>query len=124
MRNDDVAEALFTAFEVGDADAARALCDGGLKASRNGGPAMDLESLLAFSALVKRVIPDFHYENAVRTVTPAGFVEEHDVCGTLPDGSDLRVAACVVAEVSDGKVTRVREYLDTAAAAGLADALP
>ena len=124
MRNDDIAEALFDAFEAGDADAARALCSKSRTASRNGGPAMDLESLLAFSTLVKRVIPDFHYENARRAITGDGFVEEHDVCGTLPDGSDLRVAACIVAEVRDGKVSDVREYIDTVAAAGLADALP
>ena len=50
-------------------------------------------------------------------------VEEHRVCGTLPDGSNLDLAACVVADVRDGRICALREYMDTAAAAGLVAAL-
>ena len=84
---------------------------------------MDMASLIRFVAAVLRVVPDFHYENAVRTTTESGFVEEHDVCGTLPDGSALRAAACIVAEVRDGQIISVHEYIDTAAVDGLLRAL-
>jgi ketosteroid isomerase-like protein len=41
----------------------------------------------------------------------------------LPDGGELRLAACVVADVGDGRIVRMREYVDSAAAAGLLAAL-
>ena len=43
--------------------------------------------------------------------------------GTLPDGSDLKLSACVVADIQDGKVSSLGEYFDTSAAAGLLQAL-
>jgi ketosteroid isomerase-like protein len=119
MNNAEIAKALFAAFENGDADGVRGLCAADLRARQNGGPPMDLEALLAFSASVHRVVDGFHYADAVRSETATGFVEEHQVRGTLPDGSDLDLAVCVVADVRNGKVSDLREYLDTAAVAGL-----
>lgn len=52
-----------------------------------------------------------------------GFVEEHKVRGTLTDGSKLDLAVCVLADVRDGKICDLREYLDTSAASGLLEAL-
>jgi ketosteroid isomerase-like protein len=57
------------------------------------------------------------------SATVAGFVEEHSVKGTLPGGNTLDLAVCVVAEIRGGKVTDIREYFDSAAAADLAAAL-
>jgi len=119
----DIARAFFVATAAGDKAAIRSICSADLKASQNGAPPMDVDALARFAAAVKRVVPDFRYENAVRADTQSGFVEEHDVCGTLPDGTSLRCAVCVVADVSDGKITALREYLDSAAAAGLIGAL-
>ncbi len=84
---------------------------------------MDRDRLLKFTGMVNAVVPDFRYEEAVRSGTETGFVEEHRVRGTLPDGSQLDLMACVVGEVSDGKITVLREYVDTAAAGGLMKAL-
>ncbi|MEQ8858597.1 MAG: nuclear transport factor 2 family protein [Pseudomonadales bacterium] len=123
MKNVEIAEALFAAFASGDAEAARALCAPDLTASQNHGPAMNLDDLLKFSLAVLGVVEDFRYEDAVRTATESGFVEEHSVCGTLPDGSELKLAACVVAEVRDGRITSLREYLDGSRARGLLKAL-
>jgi ketosteroid isomerase-like protein len=119
----DIARAFFVATAAGDKAAIRSLCSANLSATQNGGPTMDVEALARFAAAVKRVVPDFRYENAVRADTATGFVEEHDVCGTLPDGTGMRLAVCVVAAVSQGKITSLREYLDSAAAAGLIKAL-
>lgn len=118
-----LAEFLFAAFERGDADTVRQLCAADLTVRQNNGPPMDLETLLTFSAAVLRVVENFRYEDAVRSATATGFVEEHAVRGTLPDGSELDVAVCVVADVVDGKVVDLREYLDGVAAAGLLAAL-
>jgi ketosteroid isomerase-like protein len=118
-----IARRFFTALEVNDLESAAALCADTFQGSQNGRPAMDLATLMQFTAAVHSVVPDFRYENAVRTATETGFVEEHDVCGTLPDGSTFKLILCVVGEVEGGKITRLREYVDTGAAAGLMKAL-
>ena len=123
MNNVDLAAALFAALASGDAEAVRSLCAPNLQASQNRGPNMSVDALLEFTQAVLAVVPDFHYEKARRVATDTGFVEEHSVRGTLPDGSALRLAACVVADVENGRITHLREYLDGAAARGLIKAL-
>lgn len=120
MTHSQIAKALFQAFEDGDDDAVRALCAADFKGVQNGGAVVGLPTLLAFSAAVRTVVTDFRYENARCAATASGFVEEHDVCGKLPDGATLRLYVCVVGEINDGKITHLREYFDSASAAGLA----
>lgn len=123
MNNAAIAAALFEALALQDDRKVRALCSPGLQVRQNGGAPMSLESLLKFNALVHRAVSGFRYEDAVRAATVTGFVEEHAVRGTTRSGCSLELAVCVVAEVSEGKVTLVREYFDSAAAAPLTAAL-
>jgi ketosteroid isomerase-like protein len=118
-----VAKALFDAFAAGDEDTIRSLCTADFRARQNNGQSMDLDSVLRFASAVLRVVADFRYEDPVRSATTAGFVEEHRVCGLLPDGSAVNLPVCVVADVRDGKVSNLREYFDARSAAGLASAL-
>lgn len=121
--NTELCEALFAAFETGDEERVRALCAPDMEARQNKNPPMDLDSLLEFSRAVRRVVKDFRYEDPRRSETATGFVEEHSVRGVLPDGGNLDLAVCVVADVEEGKVCRLREYLDVSAASGLIEAL-
>jgi ketosteroid isomerase-like protein len=121
--NDEVAEALFAALASGADDAVRQLCAADMAATQNHGPVMSVDALLRFNSAVHRVVKDFRYEGAVRAATDNGFVEEHQVCGTLEDGSEMSLAACVVGQVQDTKITQLREYVDSRAAAGLLKAL-
>jgi len=123
MENVAVARALFDALASDDDVQVRALCAPGFTLRQNGGLAMDVEMLLHFNRLVHAVVSGFCYEDVVCAATATGFVEEHAVRGTLADGSALALAACVVADIVDGRVTLVREYVDTAAAAPLLAAL-
>ena len=123
MTHSQLAEALFAAFESGDADAAKALCAPALRGSQNGGPSFGLEAVIGFALKVKSIAPDFGYKDAVRSDTATGFVEEHRICATLPDGTAFDMMICVVGEVKGGKVVALREYLDTAAAEPLTRAL-
>ena len=100
MRNDELAQALFEAFGKGDAETVRSLCAPNFEARQNNGPAMTLEPLLDFALAVYKVVKDFRYEDAVRSETRSGFVEEHNVRGTLPDGHEMDLAVCVVAAIS------------------------
>ena len=118
-----LAEQLFHGFATGDEGLVRTLCAEDFQARQNDGPPMDLDTVLAFAVSVLGVVTDFRYEDPVRSETESGFVEEHSVRGTLPDGSELDLPVCVVADVRDGKVSDVREYFDGVRAAGLVSAL-
>ena len=121
--NLDLARQFFLASAAGDADAMESLCADNIAVRQNGGEALGIKALLRFAAAVKAAAPDFRYENPVRYDTGDGFVEEHDVRGTAPDGTPFKVAVCVVATVANGKISTMNEYLDTAAARPLMDAL-
>ncbi len=123
MTNTEICETLFKAFAQGDFEMVRKVCSPDLQAHQNNGPAMDLNTLLGFTAAVLGVVKNFRYEEAIRSSTASGFVEEHLVRGTLPDGSELNLSACVVGEVVEGQITQLREYVDSAAAQGLISAL-
>lgn len=90
---------------------------------QNNGQPLGLATLLVFNAAVGRVVKDFRYDDAVRSDTASGFVEEHAVRGTLPSGKTLHLVVCVVADVRGDKVSDVRENFDSAAAADLIAAL-
>jgi len=123
MDNAEIAKQLFAALAAQDEAAVRRICAPDMRVRQNNGRPMSLDSLLKFNRKVGAAVTGFRYEDAVRSVTETGFVEEHAVRGTLPDGAALDLAVCVVATVKDGRVTDVREYLDSAASTGLAAAL-
>ena len=121
--NIKLAEQFFVATASADADALQRLCTEDFEASQNGGRPMQVDQLAAFSRAVLKVVSDFRYENPLRRETENGFVEEHDVLCTLPGGERLSVRVCVVADVRDGRISSLREYVDLAAAKGLMEAL-
>ena len=116
MTHVEIAKALFDAFTTGDDDAARALCAPDVQAIQNHQPPITLTQLLQFAAAVRGVATDYHYAEVVCTETPSGFVEEHSVRGTLPNGEQFRLPACVVGEVRDGLITQLQRRLHTLAA--------
>ncbi len=123
MTATDLAEKLFSALQNNDLEHARECCAEHFRGSQNGGPTMDRDTLLKFTAAVNATVPDFGYEDTVRSATATGFVEEHRVRGTLPNGKQLDLMVCVVGEVREEKITALREYVDTQAAVGLLEAL-
>ena len=123
MGNAEIAKALFEALAANDDNTVRTLCAPDLRVRQNDGAPMNLDALLRFNAAVHSVVKEFRYEDAVRSATATGFVEEHAVRGALPDGTALDLAVCVVGDIKNGKVAEVREYLDTSAAAALIAAL-
>ena len=123
MDNAAIASALFAALAADDAATVRRLCAADFTLVQNGGAPMGLEQLLRFNVAVHRVVPDFGYSEAFCSSTTSGFVEEHVAGGTMADGNVLRLTLCVVAEVTGGRVTQVREYFDSAAAVPLMTSL-
>ena len=123
MDNAAIASALFAALAADDAATVRRLCATDFTLVQNGGAPIGLEQLLRFNAAVHRVVPGFGYSEAYCSPTTSGFVEEHVAGGTMADGTVLRLTLCVVADVTGGRVSHVREYFDSAAAARLVTAL-
>jgi len=69
------------------------------------------EILTRFDALVT----DKQYEQRELNVFPGGFVQRHMLCGKRKsDGQRVEMPACLVAEMSGGKVTRTYDYIDSA----------
>ena len=68
--------------------------------------------------LVKHV-RDLHYEAIRVETTERGYVQQHVLHATAPDGTKVEAPACLVVELRDGKIRRLDEYLDSAAMAPL-----
>ena len=64
-------------------------------------------------------MPDMSYEDIRRQPTPSGYVQQHILRGTAPDGTKLEMPACLVVTIEGERITRLDEYLDPAAAAAL-----
>jgi ketosteroid isomerase-like protein len=122
--NARIALEFFSAIEAGDEGKMRVLAAPGARFTQNtGGPGMSLDTLIKMSAGIHSALPDHHYENHVRSATDTGFVEEHDFVATLPGGRQCRLPAAVIATVVDGRITELHEYIDSAGAAQIREAL-
>ena len=61
---------------------------------------------------VSRNVADLRYTDVRRQRTENGYVQQHVLRGTAPDGEPLEVHACLVVETEDGRITRLDEYID------------
>lgn len=59
------------------------------------------------------------YEDIRRNVLPDGWVQQHVLRGTAPNGTKVEVHAMLRVWVRDGRIVRLDEYLDPAQAAPL-----
>jgi ketosteroid isomerase-like protein len=66
-----------------------------------------------------RILSERHYRVLRREAFPGGFVQQHVLEGALPDGQKFELAACLVCSVENGRITRLDEYLDSAATKSL-----
>jgi ketosteroid isomerase-like protein len=70
---------------------------------------------------VVKLMPERHYENRRINAFDGGFVEQHVMRGKLASGKEVSLAACLVCKVVDSRITRLDEYLDSAALAAWRD---
>lgn len=66
-----------------------------------------------------RALPDRNYRVVRREALPDGFMQQHVLEATLPDGKKWAMDACVVVKMDGGVITRLDEYLDSARSAEL-----
>ena len=66
-----------------------------------------------------RTLPDRNYRVTRREALSDGFLQQHVLEATLPDGTRWAMDACVVIKIENGLITRLDEYLDSAQSAKL-----
>lgn len=120
--NSTIAREFFDSVQAGDGESARALCSPDIEFRRNGVPEPP-ESVLAIASTIKKLFPDFGYDDVVRVDTENGFVEEHSGHLTRPDGREVRTSAVVVGVVANGKIVSMHEYVDSAQGAQIREAI-
>jgi ketosteroid isomerase-like protein len=116
----ELADRFFSAIPKGDLETVRAIyAPDALIWHNNDQVTQSVEQNLQVLAWVTKNIAGLRYEEIRRHVTPSGFVQQHVLRGTAPNGKALEVPACILCSVNDGRITRLDEYLDSAQVAVL-----
>ena len=109
-----LAERLIAAVTAGDIEGVRACYAPDVVVWHNSdGVAQSAEENLRVLGWVTKNIRDLRYDEVRRQRTPTGFVQQHVLRGTAPNGTALAIPACLVGTVVDGRITRLDEYLDS-----------
>lgn len=117
-----VADEIFAAIEDGDPDRVRACYapEAVIWHNVDGIEQSVDDNLRVLSWMIDR-FPKRCYEEVHRHEWHFGFVQQHVLRLTKHDGTLVELPACIVAKLgSDGKITRIDEYLDSAHVAALA----
>lgn len=120
--HDEIARAaarLLDAIETGDVEVVRAIYapDAVIWHNTDNLETTVEENLRVLGGFVKAV-RERRYQNRRLDVFDGGFVEQHLLTGRrATDGKALSLAACIVCKVSNGRITRLDEYFDSAALA-------
>lgn len=64
---------------------------------------------------IRESATEFRYVDIKRQPTPNGFVQQHTLLITMPDGRKIRDLCCCVCDVKDGRITHMDAYHDSAA---------
>ncbi len=116
----EVAQRLRDALTSGDVDAVGALYHDDMIGWRNiDGRELNRRQMLKIVAFLARDVKDLRYEEVRVAPTPRGYVQQHVLRATAPDGRPVECPACLVVEVVDGQIHRLDEYMDAAALAPL-----
>ncbi len=123
MTEDDIlalAERFMGGIESGDAETVRACYAPDAKIWHNFDDIeQTVEQNLKVMAWMARKLPGRHYRVLCREVLKDGFLQQHVLEATLPDGTAWAMPACVIVRMKDGQITRLDEYLDSAHSAAL-----
>src|SRR5438552_666098 len=93
----ELADRFFAAISAGDAAAVRDMYDpSALVWHNNDGVEQGVEQNLAVLGWCMTNIDGMRYEEVRRHETPTGYVQQHVLRGTAPNGAALEVPACLV----------------------------
>jgi ketosteroid isomerase-like protein len=116
----DLADRFLTGVQAGDQDGVRACYAPDAIIWHNfDGVEQTVDQNMRSLRWFARTLRDRRYRILRRAAIKDGFVQQHVLEATLPDGTAWAMPACVVATVRDGLIVRLDEYLDSAHAAVL-----
>ncbi|EME20442.1 nuclear transport factor 2 family protein [Rhodococcus triatomae] len=117
---DDLADSFFAAVCGGDVDTLTELYapDARIWHNEDGREQTVRENLRVLRWLA-RTLENFRYEDIRRHALPTGFAQQHVLRAVLPGHGLLEVPAALFVRVTDGRITRIDEYVDSAAIAPL-----
>ncbi len=116
------AERFVAAIERGDSDAVRACYAPDAKIwHNNDGVEQTVDQNTRVLEWFVRKLTDRRYRIVRREALSDGFLQQHVLEATLPDGRPFRLSACCVIRMKDGVITRLDEYIDSAEAAVLSE---
>ncbi len=115
-----LAKRFFDSVETGDIDTLVACYapDARIWHNTDGAEQTPAENARTLQGFV-RAIAHRRYINRRLDVFDGGFVHRHDLEAVGADSVPRRLPACIVCQVTDGKITRLDEYFDSAQVAEL-----
>lgn len=116
----DFAKRFVGAIQAGDTAAVRACYAPDAKIwHNNDGVEQTVDQNMKVLDWFIRTLPDRNYRVLRVEALPDGFLQQHVLEATMPDGSAWAMDACVVVRMKDGKIVRLDEYIDSAKSAVL-----
>jgi len=110
-----LADRFMRAIETGDIETVRTCYAPDARIwHNNDGVEQTLEENIKVLHWVARHLSDRRYEIKSRHVFDGGYVQQHVLHGTLNNGKPFSMPACLVVTVTNGKIARLSEYLDSA----------
>ena len=114
------AEKLVGAIQAGDPDKVRACYAPDAKIwHNNDGKEQTVDQNMRVLGWFMRTLPDRKYRVIRLEALPDGFLQQHVLEATLPDGTAWAMDACVIVRMQDGLIVRLDEYIDSAKANAL-----
>ena len=110
-----LAERLMAALNIADEAEIRAIYTPDARIWHNFDDKLQpLEDNIKSLRWMHRRLSNLNYDVQYRVALPDGFLQEHILRGTLANGDDFTLHACAICKVENGRITELREYLDTA----------
>lgn len=117
---DDLLDRFFAAIEAGDLETVRRLYAPDVEVWHNVTDlAIGRDDSLELLREVSRRVTQLRYEVLERHAWDGGAVQRHVLHGRTSAHDDVAIHICIVFHTADGHITRIREYVDGAAAMSL-----
>jgi len=112
-----VAERFEAALNKGDADGVRAAYSPDAKIWHNfDDKYQTVEENIKTMHWLHTRLNDVKYDIQSRIAIPGGFLQQHILRGMLTSGKPFALHACAICKVENGRISELKEYLDTAQA--------